>query len=81
MIQSSSGVGDPAPEANCIETTTADMKHSDRATDSEDDLLADAKTPIKTQDVMRKLDTFLLWKFFLLTVLCYLDRYVFTLLF
>ncbi|KAK9903306.1 hypothetical protein WJX75_002492 [Coccomyxa subellipsoidea] len=50
------------------------MKTSDRATDSEDDILADTKTPIKAQDVLRKLDTFLLWKFFLLTVLCYLDR-------
>ncbi|BDA50069.1 Putative tartrate transporter [Coccomyxa sp. Obi] len=50
------------------------MKTSDRGTDSEDDLLAEVKVPAKARNVLRKLDKFLLWKFFVLTVLCYLDR-------
>ena len=76
MVQKVDRPGEFVPEASNIEAATidTDMKMSDRATDSEDDLLADAKTPIKAQDVLRKLDTYLLWKFFLLTVLCYLDR-------
>ena len=52
----------------------ANMKTSDRGTDSEDDLLAEVKVPAKARNVLRKLDRFLLWKFFVLTVLCYLDR-------
>jgi hypothetical protein len=76
MVQNLDRLGEAVPEANYSEAGTVDreMKTSDRATDSEDDILADTKTPIKAQDVLRKLDTFLLWKFFLLTVLCYLDR-------
>lgn len=50
------------------------MKISDRGSDSEDGLLAEVKVPAKARNVLGKLDRFLLWKFFLLTVLCYLDR-------
>lgn len=72
MVETEDSIQDEEIEAQVLQV--ANMKTSDRGTDSEDDILAEVKVPAKARNVLRKLDRFLLWKFFSLTVLCYLDR-------
>lgn len=67
-----SGSSHPAEHEARIGDTP--MKINEATPDSDDDLLTEKKTTVKAQTVVRKIDRFLLWKFFLLTVLCYLDR-------